>query len=90
MTFGLVERVAGDGAGSGEDRWVLSESAQRRLSELYRPLPAGGSMFYVGHRCDRCRDHTVTRLFGTEHLCSRCASAADVTPPEGMTRQLPA
>jgi hypothetical protein len=86
MAFGLVERTdSADGT-----RWVLSAQAQRRLSELDRPVPAGGSMFYVGHRCDRCRDHTVTRLVGSEHLCARCQALADTTPPAGVPRQQPA
>jgi hypothetical protein len=88
IAFGLVERAPGD----GEPRWELTDAAQHRLTALHKPAPASGSMFFVGHRCDRCRDHTVTRLVDGAHLCARCQgdAAVDTTPPGGVPAQRPA
>lgn len=76
MAFDLVRREVGDGADGapGSERWVLTDAAQQRLSTLHRPAPDQASMFFVGHRCDRCRDHTVTRRVGSGHLCARCVA----------------
>lgn len=72
VAFGLVDKqVQGDDAAT----WVLSEAAQRRLSQLDRPAPDAASMFFVGHRCDRCREHAVTRRVGARYLCASCRTA---------------
>lgn len=86
MAFGLVEKRA-EGEG---DRWELTSAAQRRLTALDRPVPDQSSMYFVGHRCDRCRDHTVTRRVGTAHLCARCAAETGSGPVEGDAREQPA
>lgn len=76
MAFGLVEKASDGG-------WALTQAAQQRLTSLDRPLPDQASMFFVGHRCDRCRDHTVTRRVGSDHLCARCvAEVGAVQAPE--------
>jgi hypothetical protein len=77
MAFDLVRKEVAAGAEPGVpggERWVLTEAVQQRLSALHRPVPDQSSMFFVGHRCDRCRDHTVTRRVGSGHLCARCAA----------------
>lgn len=76
VAFGLVEKVAAGG-------WELTGAAQRRLSALDRPVPDQASMFFVGHRCDRCRDHTVTRRVGSAHLCARCLAEMDAAGAGG-------
>jgi len=68
VAFGLVEKhIEGDQA-----TWVLSDAAQHRLCLLDRPAPDAASMFFVGHRCDRCREHAVTRRVGERYLCASC------------------
>ncbi|MDA8071417.1 MAG: hypothetical protein M0Z82_07360 [Actinomycetota bacterium] len=68
MAFSLVQKEErADGVS-----WVLTPTAQRRLSELDHPIPEASSMFVVGHRCDGCREHTVTRRVGDQLLCARC------------------
>lgn len=82
LTFGLVAKdLDGDSV-----RWVLTEEVQRRLTSLDRPAPDQSSMFFVGHRCDRCRDHTVTRRIADARLCARCVAevAVDVGAEERL------
>lgn len=68
MAFSLVEKKETSEGVS----WVLTTAAQRRLSALDHPIPSGSSMFVVGHRCDGCREHAVTRRVGERLLCARC------------------
>jgi len=72
VAFGLVEKQV------SEDRttWALIEAAQHRLTVLDRPVPEADSMFFVGHRCDGCGEHAVTRRIGARYLCSLCGSVA--------------
>lgn len=74
MTFSLVEKKE-DGPEGTE--WVLTAAAQRRLSMLDHPVPASSLMFVVGHRCDGCREHAVTRRVGDRLLCARCQALPD-------------
>lgn len=74
MAFDLVRKETGTDEAAGRERWVLTEAAQQRLTALHRPVPDQASMFFVGHRCDRCRDHTVTRRVGSGHLCAYCVA----------------
>ncbi|MCK4177405.1 hypothetical protein ACFFRE_12780 [Aciditerrimonas ferrireducens] len=78
LTFGLVERREGD----GQDRWVLSQAAQDRLTFLDRPTPGASTTFVVGRRCDRCREHAVTRRIGERYLCARCETEEATGPAE--------
>jgi hypothetical protein len=78
LTFGLVERREGE----GPDRWVLSPAAQDRLSFLDRPAPTSSTTFVVGRRCDRCREHAVTRRIGQRYLCARCETEEATGPAE--------
>lgn len=68
MAFSLVQK---DERADGTS-WVLTSAAQQRLSALDHPMPEASSMFFVGHRCDECREHTVTRRVGDRLLCARC------------------
>lgn len=88
MAFDLVEKRIDDAGGAC---WVLTQAAQRRLTALDRPVPDQASMFFVGHRCDHCRDHTVTRRVASAHLCARCISELEaVGGVDADVRQEPA
>ena len=77
ITWGLVER--------DEERWALSERAQRRLSELAEasaPWPAEQTV-YFGHRCERCDTRALTRLREGAYVCDACWSRRGTEEPVG-------
>lgn len=84
MAFGLVEKSV-DGP---EIRWNLTRAAQQRLSALERPVPDSASMYFVGHRCDRCREHAITRRVGERYLCARCQAEQRWDPPDSDRKDL--
>ena len=74
-----------DDKSQGQSRWLLTDRAQKRLSELVRaqPRPATDRVVYLDHRCADCRQRLPTRLSEDVYLCDGCRThRAELAPAE--------
>lgn len=67
-------RGTDDPTGSGPVRWVLSEDAQRRLTELVPDVvkPDRERVLYLDRMCAGCHQRMPTRLTDGIFLCDAC------------------
>jgi hypothetical protein len=86
LWWGLVRPgrpPAGAGrSGAGTGHWVLSEEAQRRLTELAPRLsqPQTDRVLYLDRMCTECHQRVPTRLVDGLFLCDACRRRAQAGP----------
>ena len=79
LWWGLVRREESSESAGGPEapdggRWVLSEEAARRVTELATRVarPQTGQVLYLDRTCAECHQRVPTRLIEDLFLCDTC------------------
>ena len=82
----LHEMMAWDLVHRAEDgTFVLRGDVQERLAILSSGKPARSAQVYIGRKCERCEQVTLTRMVEGSRICASCSTVsliADADAPD--------